>query len=117
MNMAGPCFWREPLNLVQDCGDEPSPGDWSLTFNNGYMNGDEEFFLLAPGFEVGTDFLLKIEGDEDGRTLEMRYFVETDRYVPYYMGEPAYYYGPDGAAAVATQGANSWDVVVYVLWS
>jgi len=115
MTMAGPCFWREPFNLVQDCGEDPQPGDWMLTFNNGMVEAEEASEL--PGFAVGTDFLLKIEGDVDGRTLEMRYRIDSDRYAPYYMGEQTSYNGPDGAAAVATQGANRWDVSVYVLWS
>lgn len=115
MTMAGPCFWREPFNLVQDCGEDPQPSDWILTFNNGLVEGEETSEL--PGFAVGTDFLLKIEGDVDGRTLEMRYRIDSDRYAPYYMGEQTSYNGPDGAAAVATQGANRWDVTVYVLWS
>jgi len=85
MTMAGPCFWREPFNLVQDCGEDPQPSDWMLTFNNGMVEAEEASEL--PGFAVGTDFLLKIEGDVDGRTLEMRYRIDSDRYAPYYMGE------------------------------
>lgn len=115
MTMAGPCFWREPFNLLQDCGGDPQPSDWILTFNNGYVGGEEA--ALLPGFVPGGDFLLTIEGDVDGRTLEMRYLNASDRYDAYYMGNPTSYNGPDGAAAVATQGSNRWDVSIYVLWS
>lgn len=115
--MAERCFWAEVLNVVEDCGGGPEPGEWTLMFSNNIIYGSAQFFWKAPGFQQGQGFQLSIPSDSEFPLREMHYQAEYDYYMPYVDGRVAPFNGADRTPGIAIQGANQWPVLVSVVWS
>ncbi|HGM6931343.1 TPA: hypothetical protein ACKQDF_000808 [Stenotrophomonas maltophilia] len=114
--MAGPCFWSEKQNVVEDCGD--AGAQLLVYFDNAFIFGQPIHPEPPPGFEVGQDFAIKLSNDVVDRTIPMIFEPENDRYRAVYKYPLWPYTDEEGVPGVITQGPNRWDVTVVVYpWS